>query len=194
MSQLLYKLESLFQRVVPNWLFNSRYCFVYHMPCNYRSLKHRLLPKVSIRWAEEFDQPALVHQTVLATDRLKVGDRAAIAVDGERLIGVAWIARSVYRDWDTSLTIDLAADQAWLYGAWVHRDFRGQHIYSQLVSHICESLCQAAQNQSTFPSLLLAVDWSNGKSQKVHQAFGAKRVGSIYGFGICGTRHYRLRR
>jgi len=157
------------------------------MPCAYRVREYQLPPQFTVRWANNSDREALVQQTVLTEDRLKVGDRTAIVTEGDRLIGTVWIATQVYHDRDTALTIDLLPNEGWLYGAWIHRDCRGQHVYSHLIAHICESL-----QQQSVDSLLLAVDWSNGLSQKVHQAFGAERIGSLYGLRICGARHYSL--
>ncbi len=159
------------------------------MPCAYRVRTQQLASPFAVRWASGADREALVQQSVLVDARLKNGDRAAVVTAGDRLIGTVWISTQQYRDWDTGLTIDLQPSEAWLYGAWIHREFRGKHLYSHLIAHVCESL-----QQQSIESLLLAVDWSNGLSQQVHRAFGAERIGSLYGLRICGARWYRISR
>ena len=125
----------------------------------------------------------------LPPERLEFGDRAAVLFIDEQLVGTVWISTKTYHDWDTDLKIELQPNEAWLYGAWIHRKFRGQQLYSSLIAHVCESL-----QQPSIDSILLAVDWSNGLSQNVHEALGAERIGSLYGLCIFGLRHFRLNR
>ena len=157
------------------------------MPCTYRVRADQ--PQLTVRWADESDVDILVQRTVLAAQRLKHGDRAAIVLNGDKLVGKVWFATQVYHDWDTGLDITLEPNEAWLYGAWIHRELRGNHLYSHLISLTCQTL-----QQQSIDSILLAVDWSNGLSQSVHQSFGAKRIGSLYGTSLCGARFYKLNR
>ncbi len=155
------------------------------MPCTYSA--RTTLPQLTIRWAGETDRDLLLQQTALADQRMRHGDRAAIVLNDNQLVGCTWIATQVYHDWDTGLDISLEPNEAWLYGAWIHRELRGNHLYSHIISLTCQTL----QLQS-IDSILLAVDWSNRLSQSVHQSFGAKRIGSLYGTSLCGARFYKL--
>lgn len=159
------------------------------MPCSYRPVAHKRPAKLTCRWATEPDRQLLLKASSLTAKRLELGDRAAVLFIDEQLVGTVWISTGTYHDWDTDLKIELQPNEAWLYGAWIDRNFRGQHLYSYLIAHVCESL-----QQQSIDSLLLAVDWSNSLSQKVHKALGAERIGSLYGLCIFGSRHFRLNR
>ncbi len=188
MSTLAYKAETLFHRIIPTWLFNPRYRRVYRMPCTFRVGDTPLPQQFAIRWAVDGDREALVKRDILNARRWEIGDRAAIISANDRLAAKVWIATGVYRDWDTGISIDLAPNEAWLYAAWVHRDFRGQHLYSHLVSFVLDQL-----RSQSIESLLLTIDWSNGHSHRVHHRFGARPIGALYGVTLCGSRNFKLR-
>ena len=188
MSQTLYKIETAFHRLMPNWLFSPRYCLVYRAPCLTRLPPDDYSSELQMRWAVEADTPALFKRSALNLRRLELGDRAAVVMHGDKLVGKLWIARKVYCDWDTGLRVELAPHEAWLYGVWIHRDLRGKHLYSNLFAFACLSL-----QQESCQSLLLAVDWSNGLSQRIHEAFGGQRMGSIYGARLLGHNFFRVK-
>jgi hypothetical protein len=186
MAQLLYKLESLYHRAIPSWLFQPRYCWVYNL-----SLKcHPELNAGSfgtIRWAGDNDWALLKMGCKLTDRRLAEGDRAVILLVERKLIGVLWIATGEYRDWDTGLQIELEPNQAWMYGAWVHRQFRGKKLYSQMIQFVSGELLRAGQSE-----MLFAIDWSNGHSQYIHSSYGAVRVGKMFGIRMFGWERYHF--
>lgn len=189
MKQLLYKCELFSHRCVPPSILHVRYCVVMTMSvAREADVEHKEQRDYVTRWAIPQDARQLTEQSSLARPRLLAGDRAVVVMRGSELVGVAWIAVGQYRDHDTGMQFKLLEDAAWLYGVWVRRDLRGQRLYSDIIRFLREQL--AADGQS---SVYLAVDWSNGHSQRVHRTLGAKQVGAFFGFTLLGSRHYQLR-
>ncbi len=190
MTQFLYKLESLRYRFVPRQLLLPKYCIVYSIALSTAPMRwESTTPSgVQIRWATENDVVALANRFQQTHQRVREGDLAVVAYCDERLVGTAWIARTQYRDWETGIVLPLRNDQAWLYGAWVHRQFRRQRIYASIFRYLAGQL-----HSEGVQEIRLAVDWSNGVSRRVHERFGGRVIGSLSGLRLCGVGGFQFK-
>ncbi len=119
--------------------------------------------------------------------RMAAGDCAVIAKIDSTVVGVCWLAFDRYLDQDTETNVELSADDVWLYGAWVERQYRGRGIYRDIVSMASEHARRL--NKSTF---LFAVDFSNHVSRSTHESLGANWIGYVYGVKLLGLGGFRL--
>jgi RimJ/RimL family protein N-acetyltransferase len=191
--RLPYRVESLSHRIVPKWLFHPRWCYLYSMPVTKRNTTRNASGNDShtptFRWATDEDRRPLQEQAGRETidGRFAAGHRGATLWDGDALIGTAWFAMREYLDDETQTKIELAPDQCWLFGSWVHRDCRNRGYYGRMISEAATDLASRGIREIVF-----AVDASNFVSQRVHQALGAVRAGSLVGTRLCGLRLYKV--
>jgi hypothetical protein len=118
--------------------------------------------------------------------RVAAGDQAACLTIDDSIVAVLWYALHSYHDIDTKTTIDLPADAAWLYGAWVIRNRRREGLYGSLLSQVSR-LDRLADKQHW----LFAVDKSNRRSQIAHEKFGTQWVGNISGWKMFGVGSFK---
>lgn len=185
----LFKLELLMHWLLPSWLLQPRWSRVYEMP----------VPKappetpdgVAFRWASASDIPLLESQwgEQLVATRLSYGHRAAILVKDEKLIGVAWFATRGYYDVETDTRVTLSFDEAWIYGAWIHRRHRGRGHYARLLRHAGVELRRRGVRH-----LLFAIDAVNIRAKRVHRRLRAKPIGHLFGVRLAFYNAYRFRR
>lgn len=144
---------------------------------------------VTFRWATEKDRRALQEQAGhdVIDRRFEAGHRGATLWHDDQLVGTAWFAVREYLDDETRTKIDLAANQCWLFGSWVHRDHRNRGYYGRLISEAAVDLQSRGIREIVF-----AVDASNFVSQAVHRALGAARAGSLIGTRLFGLQLYKV--
>ncbi len=190
MTQFLYQLESLRYRFIPRQLFLPKFCLVYSIGLSSARTDWELKSdsEIQVRWSNEKDVEALANRFQQTHQRLGEGDSAVVAMHDGRLVGTAWIARAQYRDWETGLVLPLRKDHAWLYGAWVHREFRRQRVYRRIFEFLARHL-----HGDNVQEIRLAVDWSNGISRRVHERLGGRVIGSLYGLRLLGIGGFRFR-
>ncbi len=124
----------------------------------------------------------------LVEQRWKAGGQVFLATQANRLVGVAWLQTNTYTDLDTDIKVQLSRDQNWLYGSWVARNLRGQGVYRRLLAKAIPVL----KSQHGLQQLCLAIDRSNGRSQRVHERMGANSIGSLTRIHAFGRAYGRL--
>ncbi len=185
----LYQAELLFRRVIPRALFEFRYQRIGILP--FWSSTGDSLPGLDFGLGTAGTElnEAICRQSgasVYEARRL-AGHQYAWAAKGHELLGVSWVAKTIYEDIDTGLALQLQPEELWLYGAWVRRDWRGKGIYRKLL----ETLIQGFE-KDTSNRFLLAVDLSNNVSHATHTKLGASWIGYCYGLKALGMGSYRM--
>ncbi len=146
---------------------------------------------VEFRWASPSDIPLLESQLgeKRTTARLSYGHRAAIFVQDNQLVGIAWFATRNYYDVDTATRVTLSFDEAWIYGVWIHRKHRKRGLYRDLLRHAGLELRRRGIRQ-----LLFAIDAVNIRSKRLHRRLSAKPIGHLFGVRLPFYNAYRFHR
>lgn len=196
---LLHPLVTLLHCLLPTWLLRPRWSRVYEMPLpravpastDAEPKRSLSAGEIEFRWATAADSPLLESRfgERLISTRLSYGHRAAVLVKGKKLIGIAWFATRGYYDVATGTRVTLSFDEAWIYGAWIHRRYRGCGLYSHLLRSASVELRRRGVRH-----LLFANDAINIRSKRVHRKLHAKPIGRLYGVRLAFYNAYRFHR
>jgi len=185
----LFRLEILMHRILPQWMLHPRWSRVYEMPVpRCEPVTHQ---EIEFRWATTEDITLLESQfgEEATSTRLSYGHRAAILVKDGKLIAAAYFATRGYYDIDTGTRVTLSFDETWVYGAWVHRRYRGKGLYSMLLRNAAIDIRHRGVRQ-----LLFAIDILNVRAKRIHRSMGAVPIGKIYGVRLAKYNIYRYTR
>jgi RimJ/RimL family protein N-acetyltransferase len=190
MRSFLYPLEVRIQQWIPAWMFQVRLQELYVLPLLSLPVES---PASSLQLFRATQSPRDLELLASQCGKNILDQRLAqkgccyLAISAGRLMGIVWFAFDSYRDIDTSIDFRLNGDQAWLYGAWVARDFRRNGIYRQLLQRASSDLASEGIRQ-----FMLAIDMSNSASRRAHRRLGATRRGTCWGGKLFGCGGYRV--
>ncbi|MEM9409855.1 MAG: hypothetical protein AAGA30_02005 [Planctomycetota bacterium] len=141
---VFYTLAIVFNRVIPEWLFRMRYFVVYEIDVT-NSLQQR--SAAQCRWSESGELDVVKRLTHFAGN-LPENYRSIVAVVDREVVGAFWAARDQFDELDLGLRFQLKDNQAWLFGAMVKKNYRGQRIFPDMIQFIsCELLKQNVSGQ-----------------------------------------------
>ena len=166
-----FVLETVFERVVPAWVFRISSIAVYQLDFDKLSSAPVSNASVSLCDGEQELTQLKEFTADFSQQRQVIGVQAKI--DGQ-FVGGLWMAINDYRDHDMGLLFSLDAERTWIYSARVDPAYRRQGIYSQLMS---ESAQSRKRQQKSAP--LIAVSSVNQASRKAIERF-VTFVGKVF--------------
>ena len=179
---------TLFNRIVPQWLFRMRRYVVYEMDvqklqaASQPSLEASVLEFSACQTSAEIEA---VETLTWFSRELSTGDLRAFqaTLDGQ-LAGGVWIASGVFDEDELGLRLMLNPQQAWLFAALVAEQARNKKVYSKLLPFVVAEVSQE------FPRVLLAVNPDNRPSNSVHKKASRQTLGTVVAirllqFSVC---------
>jgi len=170
--------ETVFEQVVPAWMF--RFCSLAVYQIDLDKLPSAPLSRAAVKICDSGQD--LEQLTEITSEYTQQKDSIGVLakLDGQ-VAGGVWIAIGDYEDRDLGLSFWLGTKGAWLYSARVDAAYRRQGIYSHLLA---ESALSRKHAGHTAP--FLGVSKLNRGSHRSIQRFGALvgqvlviRLGSI---------------
>ena len=173
-----FVLETVFERIVPAWVFRISSMAVYQL--EFDKLSGARLSNASVKLCDSEQELAQLRE--LTSDYSEQGHVIGVqAKVDDQIVGGLWMATDEYRDHDMGLSFSLEDDHTWIYSARVEAAYRRQGIYSHLMS---ESAQSRKRQQKSAP--LIAVSSVNQGSRKAIQRFSTFvgnmlviRIGSV---------------
>ena len=168
---------TLFNRIVPQWLFRLRRYVVYEMDVQkLRAASQSLSEDNGLEFSpcQTSVEIEAVETLTWFQRELSTGEFRAFqaTLDGQ-LVGGVWIASKVFDEDELGVRLMLNQQQAWLFAAFVAEQVRGQKVYSQLLSFVVSEVSR------DFPRVLLAVNPDNRPSNAVHKKASCQTLGTV---------------
>lgn len=178
---VLHSLETLFNRIVPAWVFRFSVGVVMELDLE------RLASEFKSHEADEFTTERVVDAAARQTLRTTTWNSVplefsqddygyAIKRVGEpnRILGGVWAGKDDFAEANLGFQLELDPDQAWLYCAYVDRQARGVGAYSRVLSFAASDLRELGYRQ-----LLVVIQPWNKASMHVHRKYETRTVGRI---------------
>jgi len=173
-----FVLETVFERIVPAWVFRIASIEVYQL--DFEKLSGAPLSNASVNLCDSEQELTQLKEFTsdYSAQQHVIGVQAKL---DDEVVGGLWMATQDYRDHDVGLSFSLDADRTWIYSARVDSAYRRQGIYSHMMA---ESAQSRKRQQKSAP--LIAVSAVNQGSRKAIQRFGTFvgktlviRIGSV---------------
>jgi len=182
-----YCIAIAFDRIVPAWLLRVRRFNVYEMETDIEP--SAMSGKAIVDWSQSEEETLAVEQfTGPMRSVVDVGAndmRVCYAkVDGE-IAAAFWMASNIFMESGLTIRYDLDDDQAWLFAAYVAKEYRRQGIYTQILEFMLPDLGASGKSQ-----VLLSVNPDNVASRMVHEKYARRKLGTavairFFSFAAC---------
>jgi len=118
-------------------------------------------------------------------DRLKKGDQCILALHKDKIVGYLWAMADSTMEVGQSKFIDISENRAYLYKAFVLKEYRGMRIYDGMIDYLIKLLKKDGKRY-----IILTIDSDNKPSLKIKQRKGdqARLIGSIIHIRLFGLK------
>ena len=165
-----FVLETVFESIVPAWLFRIASIAVYQL--DFEKMSGAPVSNASVSLCDDEQELAQLKEFTsdYSVQRQVIGVQAKV---DDQIVGGLWLATHDYHDHDIGLSFPLGSERTWVYSARVDPAYRRQGIYSHLMSESAQS-----RNRQQKSAPLIAVSSVNQASRKAIQRF-ATLVGKV---------------
>lgn len=191
-----YSAAIVFNRLVPAWLFRCRWFVVYELDGKLGDLRHGPTrdqapdaPQIEVRRCGDSTEYDDVEELTYFRRGTASGATTACRAEVEgRLAGGFWAAADAFDESELGLRIRLEPQQARLFAALVHRDFRRMGIHSRMLRFMLADLQSQGRTEA-----FVAVNPTNVGSNRVHAQHALATTGSVFVarlfcVAVCWTR------
>lgn len=172
---LLFTAATIFNRIVPEWLFRYSHLVFYTIDSN-SFPSQQLLPdgEATIDWADAKSADSEVRRMTYCNPGADSDNLFAVAarVDGHLAGGFWAVKNSIDEHW-LGIRLQLESNQAWLFAARVSGEFRRRGIHTKVLRFLSTNL-----NRQGFDYQVLAVNPHNTASRNAHEKYASASLGS----------------
>lgn len=178
--KLIHRLEQLFNRIVPAWIFRLSIGDVYELdiPKLSDSLSQFDLQGISIKGVQDADERTRLRSNTWNSVLLacSADDMGYSAVDeaSKKFLGGVWAGKDYFIESDLGFEIRMRPKQAWVYCAYVSKAARGRGIYQRLLSFVGHDV-----SVNGFEQLYVIVQPWNLASTYIHKKYSSKAIGRV---------------
>ncbi|SMP42119.1 Acetyltransferase (GNAT) family protein [Neorhodopirellula lusitana] len=178
---VLNSFEIVFNRIIPVWLFRFSVGDVLELDVDRLRDKHTQAEPDTLRF-ERVTEPtrranlrAVTWNSVPeATTHEDMGYAITTVDDAHTIVGGVWCARDSFMENNLGFRIALAANQGWIYCAYVSTSLRGMGAYQRLLAFATHDV-----KPRGYDRLLVVIQPWNKASMHVHQKYSHHKVGRI---------------
>ncbi len=137
---LLFIGATIFNRVVPEWLFRMRYYTVFRLRTDVEKM-----PALGVNcgWCDREHENVAAEELTCYRRELSTGKvRATRATIDGALVGAFWCAEKMFDENELGVRVMLAGRQTWLFAAAVDKAYRGRRIFPQLLQFTTHALAK----------------------------------------------------
>ena len=174
---VLYTLEILIERIVPEWIFRFGCTAIFKVDLDRASNTPSSVADIQTCTNDELPR---LQQLTFDDSAQSVAVAVCARVDAQ-MIGGFWAAHSAYRDYQMGIRFLFNDDQGWMYAGFVDKNHRRKGIYLDIIKELSSLLTERGVNHQYF-AVSVVNKPSLAASRKVAQSIG--HITSVKMFGV----------
>jgi L-amino acid N-acyltransferase YncA len=129
----------------------------------------------------------LQHSRETFVARFDEGDRCAVAVVGDRIVGYEWFsANATHHETAWNYTIDIPAGCVYAYDAYIDAAYRNSGIWLRFKAMLADWMLATDKQR-----VLTFIEYGNAASLRTHQRFGFKASKTVLAVKVLGKSFFR---